>query len=208
MIIPYLFLVSVVLLIFILVFSEKFTEKIFGISSTKIKLGENSYNVSDDFENKENSAKLQKSILNDIDKVMKSLDEKFNSESMSNIHGNTVNHKSMINNFKRRWSKNNFYEGTPNSKDSSFTIGKGDYFVICMRNKQGVFHDRITLLFVVLHEVAHIMNNNYGHGRDFWSIFKWLLGEAENILGVKFPNYEETPVQYCNTKIYSNPLFE
>jgi len=202
-------LLGIVVVIFIFLISdEKFTEKLFGINSVKYKYGGKLFNVSSEFNDKKNAAERQKDLISDIDRFINILDKKYSKENMSGIHGNMFNHKNMINNFKRRWEKDNFYEGTPNSKDSSFTIGKGDYFVICMRNKNGEIHDEITLSFVVLHEIAHIMNNNYGHGEDFWLIFKWLLKEYEDVYNIKFPDYNKFPEEYCNTKIFSNPLYD
>lgn len=183
--------------VFLLLYSEKFTEYVLGINVDKININGKDYNVSDDFQNKKTAGHKMERITNDIKTLTDFMSEKYKSGEI----------KKRIDNFKRRWNEKRFYEGSPNGKDSSYTIGKGDYFVICLRDKNGNLHDRITLLFVVLHEMAHIVNDNYGHGSDFWEIFRWLLSEAEECFSIKFPQYDKNPKMYCNTKITSNPLY-
>ena len=38
-----------------------------------------------------------------------------------------------------------------------------------------------TMMFVVLHEMAHLATESIGHTSEFWENFKWILEESINI---------------------------
>jgi hypothetical protein len=94
------------------------------------------------------------------------------------------------------------------SKNTSYVINKGDVIKLCLRNKKtGEFHDLHTLVFVNLHELAHMLDKKWGHSDSFWYCFQAVLREAER-LGVHNPiNYSEKPQEYCGITITSNPYF-
>ncbi len=105
-----------------------------------------------------------------------------------------------------------FYENDPaTANDTSYTLNKGASMYLCLRDKQDPTKlvDADTLFFVLLHESAHIANyRGFGHGADFWEVFKFLLHEAQ-IAGVYNPiDYAKKPVQYCGIPINWQPLFD
>ncbi|MFW6015580.1 MAG: hypothetical protein ACOCRK_04020 [bacterium] len=113
-----------------------------------------------------------------------------------------------IKNYFKRW-KDKINEGNPDSSDSSYTVNKGMKFVICLRDKEtGKIHDYNVLMFVTLHEIAHVMCNRYGHPSEFWDTFKWLLKGAERYLRIRFSDYSMENKKYCNTTIHTNPLYD
>ena len=66
----------------------------------------------------------------------------------------------------------------------------------------------MTLMFVVLHELTHMMNNKWDHHLDFWLLFKFLLTNAADI-GIYSPvNYKIYPINYCGLDLYYNPYFD
>ena len=94
--------------------------------------------------------------------------------------------------------------------DTSFTIAKGKKLALCLRNKRnGALHrDQHTLEFVVLHELAHIAENDWGHKRPFWITFKWVLYEAK-IAGVHEPaGYAAAPKLYCGLEVAYQPFHD
>ena len=100
-------------------------------------------------------------------------------------------------------------EEAPNDDGSSYTINKGDLVALCLRHKQEghPFHDYNTLLFVIIHEMAHIASISEGHNSEFITNFKWLLKEAK-IFGYYEPvNYQTSPMTYCGVKVTNNPYF-
>ena len=194
----------------------KYPKIFFGVET--INFG--GYNVSDEYGDKAEAAKMMKLISSKIKQFINCLKSKYIYGSIEPIDGqmnipetliqrprdDDMAPRNCVERLIRNWKQENFYEGTPNGKDSSFTIGKGDLFVICLRNKEGKIHELTTLLFVVLHEITHIININYGHENDFWDLFRWVLTEAEKCFDMKFPDYDSNPIVYCNTSISSNPL--
>jgi len=65
-------------------------------------------------------------------------------------------------------------------------------------------------MFVVVHELAHMMNDLWGHSEqsNFWYLFKFLLLNAVEIDIYKPVNYAVKPIVYCGLKLTYNPLFD
>jgi len=57
--------------------------------------------------------------------------------------------------------------------DSSYTINKHRVY-ICTEHK-GIRYDTNMLTYVALHELAHVLSPEIGHGRDFMQTFNRLL---------------------------------
>ena len=63
-----------------------------------------------------------------------------------------------------------------------------------------------TIIFVAIHELAHIMTPETGHTPLFWDNMKFLLEQASS-QGIYMPiNYSESPVKYCGMDINSTPM--
>lgn len=95
--------------------------------------------------------------------------------------------------------------------NTSYVDDKGKEFGICLREKvsgKNKFHNMHDLQFVVLHEMSHMANINYGHEADFWEIFKFMLQEAEEA-GMHIPiDYSKYPLNYCSLNVNHNPYFD
>jgi len=100
-------------------------------------------------------------------------------------------------------------EEAPNDDGSSYTINKGDLVAICLRHKKDghPFHDYNTLLFVIIHEMAHIASISEGHNSEFITNFKWLLQQAKDLGYYEPVNYNKSPMTYCGVKVTNNPYF-
>lgn len=86
----------------------------------------------------------------------------------------------LINDLKERlqvinknFSKLQIHEGS-----SSYTEDKSVIY-LCLRDERGNYYPMNTLMYVALHEIAHILNKeNYGHTPEFHDIFNKLLCKA------------------------------
>ena len=110
----------------------------------------------------------------------------------------------------RNFNPEVLYENEPSGRDgTSYTLEKGNKLVMCLRDKAtGKIHDHHTLMFVALHELAHMGNGTYGHGVDFWRTFKVVLTEAR-AAGIHDPvNYALRPIVYCGLRVDYNPYFD
>jgi hypothetical protein len=77
-----------------------------------------------------------------------------------------------------RFNPRAFMENTVTSSDTSYSENKGDKIVLCLRDKTAPpdypLIDTNTVMFVVLHEMAHLMTaelNGHKHTREFWANF-------------------------------------
>ena len=92
-----------------------------------------------------------------------------------------------------------FYEG-----DKSYTINKEKVY-LCLYDKDGDYYNLNTLLYVLLHELSHVLNDEIGHTEKFHQIFDDLLEKAARAVAVdingnktRVYNYSiPVPTDYC-----------
>ena len=87
-----------------------------------------------------------------------------------------------------RLDMNNLEEAEHERGSTSYTINKGELISLCIRDKntQKQIHKVNHLMFVIIHELAHIMSVSEGHTNEFMDNFKFLLRESNNC-GSYFP---------------------
>ena len=112
--------------------------------------------------------------------------------------------------FLERFTPDVFVENDMQSKDTSYSENKGQKIVVCLRDKtrapQYPLIDKNTIMFVMLHEMAHLMTETIGHTQEFWTNFKRILGDAVQI-GIYTPvNYAQRPTPYCGMTITDSPI--
>ena len=112
--------------------------------------------------------------------------------------------------FVERFSPDVFCENDMQSEDTSYSENKGQRIVVCLRDKTNPPNyplvPKNTVMFVMLHEMAHLMTETIGHTQEFWTNFKRILADAIQI-GIYQPeNYAQNPVKYCGMTITDSPL--
>ena len=115
------------------------------------------------------------------------------------------NEKEGISDLQTNYNPNTISETLNDSKYTSYSVNKGEKLSICIRKKDNTFIDDNTILFVVIHELAHIMTEEIGHTPLFWENMRFLLEKAEEKGIYKPINYVEEPVQYCGMEINTTP---
>ena len=106
---------------------------------------------------------------------------------------------------KSNFNPESLKEGVDNSGYTSYSINKGEQIVLCLRNKNKLM-DINTMMFVVLHELTHIVTESIGHPPEFWENFRWILEESINIGIYQKTDYSKESVEYCGMTISSSPL--
>ena len=106
---------------------------------------------------------------------------------------------------KSNFKPDNIKEGIDNPNYTSYSVNKGEQIVLCLRSHNKLM-DLNTMIFVVLHELAHICTLSIGHTTEFWDNFKWILEEAINIGIYKKQDFKLNNVDYCGMKITDSPL--
>jgi hypothetical protein len=111
-------------------------------------------------------------------------------------------------NLQRRYNKDSLVENL-DPQSTSFSINKGQTVSMCLASRNpenSELYDINLLMFVAIHELAHIGCDEIGHGTEFRSFFKFLLQEAMRVGVYKYENYTKKPVNYCGLEITGSPL--
>lgn len=121
---------------------------------------------------------------------------------------NNDKYKEEINRLKNNFISDNITENIPGSEYIAYSLNKGEELSICIRDKDNnnKFIDENTIMFVCIHELAHIMSKEIGHTDKFWENMVFLLKEAIKINIYNEIDYKRNPVFYCGMKIDNTPL--
>ena len=93
-------------------------------------------------------------------------------------------------------------ENSPNSKYTSYTVNKGEEISLCLRSKKtGKLHDINLIMYVALHELAHVACPELDHTELFKKIFIFLLRIAVSLDIYQRANYRNFPEEYCGLVI-------
>ena len=86
-------------------------------------------------------------------------------------------------------------ESTPDSKYTSYSVNKGEKIFFCIRAKDSTNEiiNLNTLLFVAIHEMAHVMTKSIGHTKEFWNNFRFLLRVAVKNNIYQYQNFSSNP---------------
>ena len=106
---------------------------------------------------------------------------------------------------ERNFKPDRIKEGIDDPNYTSYSINKGEQIVLCLRTNNKLM-DLNTMMFVVLHELAHICTESIGHTKEFWDNFKWILEESINIGVYKKQDFKLNNVEYCGMTITDSPL--
>lgn len=153
-----------------------------------------------DMPDKVEAANLMAHIRSNLVKLCDSLEKKYPDKPQV---------KQMVRNFRSDPSR--FMEATPDEEHTSSTINKGESIHMCLRERDGVNESLVNenvMLFVAIHELAHICTKSVGHGPDFWNNFGWLLKEAEALGIYKYTDFSAHPVSYCGVYITDSPRYD
>lgn len=127
---------------------------------------------------------------------------------MDNFKQKFGNNDERVNTLLSRFDPEAIREAVPKYNQTSFSINKGEKIVICIRSRDydEKLSDINTIMFVVLHEIAHLMTISIGHKEEFWENFRFILAHAIKWNVYKDEDYKNNPKPYCGIKITESPL--
>jgi hypothetical protein len=113
----------------------------------------------------------------------------------------------LVQNFKADPSR--FLESTPDAEHTSYSVNKGEKVHFCLRQRDGSekLVDNNIMMFVAIHEMAHMITQSIGHEPEFWNNFGWLLREAESRNLYTPTDFKSHPVTYCGVQITDAPKY-
>ena len=186
-----MFIVFIIILAIFLLLESKTT----NMTYCKSKINNKKYLVRN-VKDKQDAADLLAIMCKRVDKLI---------DYLKNNYGHEERVKRLI----KKFNPNNICESTPNNKHTSYSINKGEKIVMCLRTKsmsQSLI-DINTLMFVLLHEVAHVMTLSIGHTKEFWSNFKFILKISVEINIYEMEDYSKNPRPYCGIEVTDSPLY-
>ena len=144
-------------------------------------------------------------ILSDLRQNLKKL--------INFIEENSVNdkeyymYKDNINSIKNKIDEVIIKETPSNSSYTSYSVNKGEELYLCIRSKNtNKIHDINDLLYVAIHEIAHIGCPEIGHTDLFFKINLYLLKKAVEFNFYKYDNYNNKPREYCGINLNNTLL--
>ena len=153
-----------------------------------------------DMPDKEEAANLMARVRAKIMRLYSYVSEKF---------PNKPQIKQLNKNFTPEPSR--FEEATPDAQHTSYSVNKGEKVHLCLRQREGNNEALVSeniMVFVSLHEMAHVITPSLGHGPDFWNNFAWLLKQAEEIKIYSYQDFKAHPVSYCGLNITDSPTYD
>jgi hypothetical protein len=129
-------------------------------------------------------------------------------DSLTQSYPNKPQVKRLVQNFKS--DPNRFLESTPDAEHTSYSVNKGESVHLCLRQRDGTekLVDDNIMIFVAIHEMAHMITKSIGHEPEFWNNFGWLLREAEAKGLYKPTDFKSHPVMYCGVSITDSPKYD
>lgn len=118
-----------------------------------------------------------------------------------------VEYKESIEQLNENFNENKtvIYETDPNTNLTSYSVNKGEELSFCLKSKKtGDIHDINLLMYVAIHEMAHIGCLEVGHGTLFKKIFRFYCEEAIKIGIYKQTDYNSNPIEYCGMILSSS----
>jgi len=110
-----------------------------------------------------------------------------------------------------RFNPSRLVENSPhNPGHTAYTENKGETVALCLRDgaHPHALVDADLLLFVALHELAHVGSRVQGHPPKYWANFRWLLRAAAASGAYRPADYGRRPQYYCGELIDHNPFFD
>jgi len=96
-------------------------------------------------------------------------------------------------------------ESSANSEYTSYSVNKGEELVFCLRSKNtNQLHDINDIMYVAIHEIAHIGCPEIGHTPLFKKINLFLLEDAIKYNLYNYENYRKHNKEYCGLILTSN----
>jgi len=184
-------LIILLLIVIIIVFIRSSSKEVTYVVSD---LDGQSYLVRD-LKDKDKAANMLARLKQNIDQISQHLYDNKDSKYTEN--------KQYIEQLYQKIRGVQISESAVDSVYTSYSVNKGEQLVFCLRSKNmpNKLHDINLVIYVMLHEISHVANPEYGHGDLFKKIFAFIAKVAVS-LGMYTPiHFNSDPTEYCGLMI-------
>ena len=183
-------IITVCILAFFLHYESKYSELVY----VKSEVDGRSYLVRN-LPDKQQAADLLATVRKNLDTIVKYL-----------VNKNKTDEK--IKRLRKNYRPEKLSEAIPKANYTSYSVNKGEKIVFCIRSKNDKekLEDINTIMFVAIHELAHVMTKSIGHTAEFWENMKFLLKKAVKLNVYHEHDYRNDPIPYCGVEITDSPL--
>ena len=134
-------------------------------------------------------------------------------DNLEKNYSNDLSKNYFIKKLRENYNPYNISEAAVDKRYTTYTVDKQNMH-ICLRtrNAEEKVYDMNTLMYVVLHESAHLANYTsdgiavIGHGESFKMIFRFLIEQSIKIGIYNYVDYTNIPQEYCGIMISSQIL--
>jgi hypothetical protein len=127
-------------------------------------------------------------------------------EYVKEKHSEKENVKRLV----KRFNPRKIVETLPTSQYTAYSENKGQKIAFCLNKEKennNNLIDENTLMFVALHEMAHVASKSIGHNTEFWDNFRFLIEQADEAGLYKPVDYSAANEEYCGMTISSSPYY-
>ena len=183
-------IVMVLVLSFFLHYESKYSELTYVVSTL-----DNKQYLVRNREDKLEAANLLATVRKNLDSIV---------EYLKNNNSSDPKVQRLV----RKYKPEKISESMPNTNYTSYSVNKGEKIVFCIRSKK--LEQKLvsvnTIMFVAIHELAHVMTKSIGHTQEFWDNMRFLLKKGIRLKLYKKHDYKKKPIPYCGTEITDSPL--
>jgi len=192
-------LLIILLIIFIIIYKYKYKAPIKQVDA----FDNNSYIVNDLPDAQEASDTLAK-IIKIINQLVDNIINDYNNKIVNKEDKKYIKYVEII---KERLPYVKISENPTNSQYTSYSVNKGEELVLCIRDrKKYKIHPINELLYVTIHEIAHIGSPEIGHTKLFHDINIYLLSKAIQYGLYKYVDYNKDNKDYCGMVLQTTIL--
>ena len=156
-----------------------------------------------DLNDKTNTANLLAKLMDNL----KLLISKLKNMSENTSDKELIKYKSNIETIYNKIDSVKVRENEGGNDLTSYSVNKGEELVFCVRSKSNEqIHDINELMYVAVHEIAHIGCPETGHTRLFAKLNLFLLRKALDMGLYNYRDYAANPVEYCGMTLTTNIL--
>jgi hypothetical protein len=192
-------IILIFLVMFIIIYKQKYISPVVAIEAFN-----NQAYLVNDLPDSQEAANMLARVMLTLAKLVDLIVENYDQGKRTPTDDKYIKYVRRI---KRRLPNVKISENPTNSNYTSYSINKGEELVFCIRNKINFkIHDINVILYVAVHEIAHIGCPEVGHTDLFTEINMYLLSKAVCYGLYKYVDYFYSHEDYCGMTLTSTIL--